>query len=130
MKAIKRIDCTVLKEWVEEEWPFKENASDEKYFTSRTYPSREYTYTITLQNCQKLEGTLSGIVYVRAPSAEEPVRYLFHKREKGQPGTDLKYLTYVRSIPARQQGARGRNPEGGEGPTPQSSRPRSGRRGR
>ncbi len=98
LKAIKRIDCSVQKEWVEEEWRFKENASDEKYFTGRSYPSREYTHKITLQNGQKIEGTLSGIVYVRADPAAEPERYLLHKRDKGDPGTDLKSLVYVRSI--------------------------------
>ena len=115
LKAIKRIDCSVLKEWVEEEWRFKENASDEKYFTGRTYPTREYTHKITLQNGQKIEGTLSGIVYVRAepaevsegrrsaaeddpPSRRDKARYLLHKRNKGEPGTDLKSLIYVRSI--------------------------------
>ena len=98
LKAIKRIDYTVLKEWVEEEWRFKENASDEKHFTGRTYPSREYTHKITFQNGQKIEGTLSGIVYVRADPAAEPERYLLHKRDKGNPGTDLKSLVYVRSI--------------------------------
>ncbi len=98
LKAIKRIDCTVLKEWVEEEWRFKENASDEKFFTGRTYPSREYTHKITLQNGQKIEGTLSGIVYVRADPAADAERYLLHKRDKGNPGTDLKSLVYVRSI--------------------------------
>ncbi len=103
LKAIKRIDCTVQKEWVEEEWRFKENASDEKYYTGRTYPSREYTHKITLQNGQKIEGTLSGIVYVRADPAADAERYLLHKRDKGNPGTDLKSLVYVRSI---QLGAR------------------------
>ncbi len=98
LKEIKRIDCTVQKEWVEEEWRFKENASDEKFFTGRTYPSREYTHKITLQNGQKIEGTLSGIVYVRADPAAEPERYLLHKRDKGNPGTDLKSLVHVRSI--------------------------------
>ena len=98
LKAIKRIDCSVLKEWVEEEWRFKENASDEKYFTGRTYPAREYTHKITLQNGQKIEGTLSGIVYVRAEPAENPTRYLLHKRDKGEPGTDLRSLVYVRTI--------------------------------
>ncbi len=100
LKAIKRIDCTVLKEWVEQEWRFKANASDEKYFTGRSYPSREYPHKITLQNGQKIEGTLSGIVYVRAdPDPEaELERYLLHKRDKGYPGTDLKALVYVRSI--------------------------------
>ncbi len=98
LRAIKRIDCAVQKEWVEQEWRFKANASDEKYFTGRSYPSREYTHKITLQNGQKIEGTLSGIVYVRADPDAELERYLLHKRDKGNPGTDLKSLVYVRSI--------------------------------
>ena len=52
----------------------------------------------TLQNGQKIEGTLSGIVYVRADPPAEPERYLLHKRDKGDPGTDLKSLVYVRSV--------------------------------
>ena len=51
-----------------------------------------------LQNGQKIEGTLSGIVYVRADPAAEPERYLLLKRDKGDPGTDLKSLVYVRSV--------------------------------
>ena len=96
--AIERIDCTVLKEWNEKEWRFKENASDEKYFTGRTYPSREYVHTITLVNRQTVQGSLSGIVYVQADQAEEPERFLLHKRNKGEPGTELKSLPFVRSI--------------------------------
>ena len=98
LKAIKRIDCTVLKEWMEDEWRFKENASDEKYFTGRSYPSREYTHKITLQNGRKIEGALSAIVYVRAEKAQEATRFLLHKRDKGDVGTTLKSLVYVRSI--------------------------------
>ena len=98
LKAIKQIDCSVLKEWMEEEWRFKENASDEKYFTGRTYPSREYTHTITLLNGQKVGGHLSGIIYVRDEKADGPARFLLHKRDKGNPGTDLKSLVYVRTI--------------------------------
>ena len=124
LKAIKRIDCTVLKEWVEEEWRFKENASDEKYFTGRTYPSREYTHTITLQNGQKIEGTLSGIVYVRAPSAEDPDRYLLHKRDKGQPGTDLKSLVYVRSIQLGDKALEEGTRKAAKEPRPRASEPK------
>ena len=98
LKAIDRIDCTVLKEWDEKEWRFKENASDEKFFTGRTYPAREYAHKITLQNRQTVQGSLSGIVYVQADQAEEPERFLLHKRDKGEPGTELKSLVYVRSI--------------------------------
>jgi hypothetical protein len=98
LSAIKRIDCTVLKGWMEDEWRFKENASDEKYFTGRSYPAREYTHKITLQNGQRIQGALSGVVYVRAGSTEDPTRFLLHKRDKGEAGTDLKSLVYVRSI--------------------------------
>ncbi len=98
LKAIKRIDCTVQKEWLEQEWRFKENASDEKYFTGRSYPVREYGHKLTLQNGQKIEGSLSGIVYVQTEQAVEPLRFLLHKRDKGEPGTELKSLIYVRSI--------------------------------
>jgi hypothetical protein len=98
LSAIRRIDCKVLKEWIEEEWRFKENASDEKVYTGRSYPAREYTHTITLRNGQAIRGALSGVVYVRAPSAEEPRRFLLHKRDKGPPGTGPKDLVYVRSI--------------------------------
>ncbi len=98
LRAVKRIECKVLREWVEEEWRFKENASDEKYFTGRNYPAREYVHTITLQNGQAVRGPLSGIVYVRAPSADRPERFLLHKRDKGAVGTELASLVYVRSI--------------------------------
>jgi hypothetical protein len=97
LKAIKRIDCRVSREWVEKEWRFKENASDEKYFTGRSYPAREHTHKITLQNGQTIQGTLSGIVYGQAESAESPDRFLLHKRDKGEPGTELASLVYVRS---------------------------------
>jgi hypothetical protein len=98
LNAIKRIDCTVSREWVEKEWRFKENASDEKYFTGRAYPAREYTHKITLQNGQAIPGTLSAIIYVLAEPTKEPERYLLHKRDKGAVGTDLKSLVYVKSI--------------------------------
>jgi hypothetical protein len=110
LKAIRRIDCTVLREWVEKEWRFRANASDEKVFTGRTYPAREYTHQITLQNGQTIRGPLSGIVYVRANATSEPERYLLHQRDKGEPGTDLGSLVYVRSIrlgePALAEGKR------------------------
>ncbi len=98
LKAIKQIDCFILKEWLEKEWRFKENASDEKYFTGRTYPAREYCHRITLHNGQAIQGTLSAIVYIQADANKEPERYLLHQRDKGGLGTDLKLLTYVRSI--------------------------------
>lgn len=95
---IQRIDCIVLKEWDEPEWRFRENASDEKVRTGRTYPVREYTHQMTLRNGESIRGPLSAIVYLQENPDREPVRYLLHKRDKGEPGTTLKRMLYVRSI--------------------------------
>jgi hypothetical protein len=99
----------VLKEWMEKEWRFKELALNEKYYTGREYPSREYVHVITLKDGRTITGPLAEIVYVRpfAHSPSEPLahrpdvkaeRFLLHKRDKGEPGEDLKSLTYVKLI--------------------------------
>jgi hypothetical protein len=98
LEAIEGIDCTVRKEWDEKEWRFRENASDAKTFTGRTYPAREYAHTITLRSRQTIHGTLSAIVYVQADGSDHPERFLLHQRDKGAPGTELSSLVYVRSI--------------------------------
>ena len=49
LQAVKQIECKVKKEWMEKEWKFKETTSDEKIFTGRSYPTREYLHTITLR---------------------------------------------------------------------------------
>jgi hypothetical protein len=98
LPAIRRIDCGVVKEWLEKEWRFKENANDEKLFTGRSYPTREYVHTVTLANGRTIRGPLSGILYVQAEGADEPERFVLHKRDKGEPGMDLKALVYVRTV--------------------------------
>jgi hypothetical protein len=107
--VVKQIECKVLKEWMEKEWRFKELALNEKYYTGREYPSREYVHVITLKDGRTITGPLAEIVYVRpfAHSPSEPLahrpdvkaeRFLLHKRDKGEPGEDLKSLTYVKLI--------------------------------
>ena len=109
LRAIKQIECRVVREWMEKEWRFKETTSDEKYYSGREYPAREYVHTVTLQDGRTLTGPLAEIVYVqtaeqspgesryRAEDAE-PQRVMLHKRDKGPVGTDLKSLRYVRLI--------------------------------
>lgn len=98
LRAVARVDCTVLKEWMEKEWRFKENANDEKVYTGHAYPAREYVHTITLKNGRTIRGALSGIVYVQAESGKSAARFLLHKRDRGETGTKLKALLYVRTI--------------------------------
>ena len=98
LKAIRRLDGTALREWMEPEWRFKENANDEKVYTGRSYPSREYVHAITLRDGRTLRGPLSALVYVAPETGGEPEKFLLHKRDKGPAGTMLKSLVYVRTI--------------------------------
>jgi hypothetical protein len=102
LQAVKQIDCTVKKERLDKEWTFKETTSDEKIYTGRSYPMREYLHTITLKDGRTITGPLSAIVYIQpkaAASAQpEPERFLLNKRNKGEPGQSLKELVYVKRI--------------------------------
>jgi hypothetical protein len=108
LKAVKQIEAKVEKEWVEKEWRFKELALDEKYYTGRTYPARKYVYTVTLKDDRKITAPVAEIFYVkpfreltagsRTDDDTEPIRFMIHKRDKGEPGTTPKALTYVKLI--------------------------------
>lgn len=109
LRVVRQIDCKVLKEWMEKEWRFKELALNEKYFTGREYPAREHEHTITLQDGRTITGGLDEIIYVRPfvaspsdPTAYRPEaeaeKFILHKRDKGEPGTALKSLVYVKTI--------------------------------
>jgi hypothetical protein len=109
LTAVKEIDCTIKREWMEKEWKFKELAKDEKMYTGRTYPSREYVHTITLSDGRTITGELSAIIYVQQPAHAttkpgevrpqvKAEKFELHKRDKGEIGRDLKSLLYVKSI--------------------------------
>jgi len=112
LSAAKEVRCVVEKEWMEKEWRFKENANDEKVYTGRQYPARIYVHEIELKRGGVIRGPLSGVVYVLPdPGQDElvkklrgtddstrPLRFLLHKRHKGQIGQSLKDLVYVKRI--------------------------------
>jgi hypothetical protein len=108
LRVVKQIQCKVLKEWMEKEWRFKGTTTAEKYYTGRQYPAREYVHTITLRDDRTITGPLAEIVYVKPyadpkatgirPQQTEAQRFLLHKRDKGEIGTELKSLAYVRLI--------------------------------
>jgi len=107
---IKQIECKVDKEWEEREWRFKELAKDEKLYTGRSYPAREYSCVVTLQDERTIAGTImNSLLYVQpgemgAPKPgqlrpqKEPERYLLHHRDKGEMGQTLKQLLYVKLV--------------------------------
>lgn len=105
LRVVKQIDAAVVKEWMEKEWRFKELALDEKVYTGRSYPSRELKHTITLHDDRTIVGDLSELLYLQPYAGEveegqyqpdvEPLRFILHKRQKGDPGDELKDLPYV-----------------------------------
>ncbi|MGA2798692.1 MAG: hypothetical protein ABSE63_14015 [Thermoguttaceae bacterium] len=109
LSAVKQIDCTIKKEWLEKEWKFKELAKDEKMYTGRSYPVREYEHTIRLNDGRSISGGLSEIFYVQ-PIDDNPVKsgasrreikveqFILNKRNKGEIGEDLHSLVYIKSI--------------------------------
>jgi hypothetical protein len=109
LSAVKQIDCTIKKEWLEKEWKFKELTKDEKMYTGRSYPVREYEHTIRLNDGRTISGGLSEIVYVQ-PIDDNQVKsgasrpeikaeqFILNKRNKGEIGEDLHSLVYVKSI--------------------------------
>ena len=60
LQVVKKIECTVKREWLEKEWKFKETTNDEKLYTGRSYPAREYLHTITLKDGRTITGPLVG----------------------------------------------------------------------
>jgi hypothetical protein len=98
LSAVRRIECSIEKAWLEKEWRFKENANNEKVYTGRSYPVRQYVHTLTLADGRRIIGPLAAIVYVQRPEEPEPRRYILHQRDKGPPGSELKSLVYVRRI--------------------------------
>jgi hypothetical protein len=100
LQDIKQIDCQIKREWIEKEWRFKETTNDEKIYTGRSYPAREYLHTIRLKDGHTITGPLSAIVYVESSQDSKPKaeRFLLNKRGKGELGQDLKSLVYVKRI--------------------------------
>lgn len=108
LRAIRQIEAKVEKEWMEKEWRFKESALDEKLYTGRAYPARKYVHTVTLHDGRKITGPVAEIFYVkpfgesaggpRSQADDEPLRFMIHKRDKGEPGTTLQDLAYVKLI--------------------------------
>lgn len=108
LETIRQIDCKVKREWMEREYRFKATTTDEKVYSGRSYPVREYLHTITLRGGRTITGPISGIVFIEpsreldqgeaAKEATPSLRVILHKRDKGEFGAELKSLVYAKSI--------------------------------
>ena len=96
--AVRRIDCLVAEEHVEREWRWKENASNVKIYTGRTYPWRLYTHKIKVKDGRVVAGKMDAVIYMKVEGESKRRRFLTHKRDKGTWGDRPKDLVYVKRV--------------------------------
>ncbi len=95
--AVKHIEVVPEEERLEREWRWKQEGSDEKVYTGRTYPWRKYVTTLKLVDGRCVSGDLSALVYLRDDKGKEH-KFILHKRQKGKVGTSLAQLKYVKTV--------------------------------
>lgn len=110
LRVITQIQAKMVKEGIEKEWRFKELALDQKLYTGRTYPWRQYLHTVTLKDGKSITGEVAEIFFVQPivfkadeplanrPDDSEPVRVVLHMKDKGDFGAELKSMKYVKLI--------------------------------
>jgi len=108
------LEVSVVAERVEREWRFKEEGSDEKVFTGKTYPRRDYALTLQRRGGkpQRVELANGVPLYVLphisreaagkegavAQAPPKPVRFFLQPYDRGEPGMELKDIVYVRRV--------------------------------
>jgi len=81
---IARVDVAVENNVLERDWRWKEGGSDVKVYTDLYYMWHKYLTTITLKDGEKIKGDVSAPIYVMPQGKDERLRFILHKRNKGQ----------------------------------------------
>lgn len=104
LDEIRRIETLVEKEEMCPLWVWKEDGSNEKIILPGKYPHREFATTVTLTGGQQLKGhVMATVIYIEVD--EDTTERVFLKREdKGEKGTELADLVYVKEISFGSQG--------------------------
>jgi len=98
------VEAVVEKETIEEEWTWKEMGNDEKIKTGRTYPDREYLFTVTLADGKKIKGHIVGApVFVTGADGKRQ-KAVLRTNQRGDFGTKLEDLVYVSRIAFHDEG--------------------------
>jgi hypothetical protein len=96
-EMIRTIEARVLWQRDEQEWHFAASGSDVKEYSGKTYPARETSYTLTLNDGTKVEGGVVAPLYVTTADGKTKT-FVLHKRDKGDVGQTLEKLMYVKKV--------------------------------
>ena len=97
LEAIAKIVVEPEKERMEKEWRFLEHANDEKVYTGRQYPMRQYVTTIEIVTGVTIVGDCSKPMTLTTDDGKKH-KLILQKRDKGEPGTTLEELIYIEKI--------------------------------
>ena len=101
LDELTHIEQRVVEEHMEKEWRWLENANDKKVFTGKEYPMRELETVLHFKDGRTLAGPLTAPIFVANANGDR--RFLLHKRQKGDVGTKLADLVYVKLVDFRPQ---------------------------
>lgn len=92
------IEVSIEKESEEPEWQWLEMGNDAKIFTGRTYPDRQYLFTITLADGKRLVGHLLGAPIYVTPEKGPARKFVLRSLQRGNPGQKLADLVHVAAV--------------------------------
>ena len=99
LSELSLIEVRVTRERVEREWRFREEGSDEKVFTGRSYPRLDFEMTLQLKDGPRLEyrAATGAPLYVQTPDGKRR-RFLIQPHLKGEMGQTPEQLVYVKQV--------------------------------
>lgn len=101
---IESVEVFVEKESIEQEWRWREQGSDEKIFTGRTYPDRTYCFSVKLDDGRTHKGRFLGFpVYITKEDGKTQ-RYVVRPRQRGEAGQKSSDLVYVAGLAFHEKG--------------------------
>ncbi len=96
LEHIANLKVVITKQEMVREWRFKEESKDEKLYTGKTFPRKDYELHVTLRSGQEVHGTCNGILYVE--SGDEKTRFWLKHYDRGKIDETLDDIVHVKEI--------------------------------
>jgi hypothetical protein len=96
LEHIANLKVVVTKQEMVREWRFKEESKDEKVYSGKEFPRKDYEVHVTLRGGQEVHGTCKGVLYIE--SGEDKTRFWLKHYDRGKTDETLDDLVHVQEI--------------------------------
>ena len=96
LEHIANLKVVITKQEMVREWRFKEESKDEKVYSGKKFPRKDYEVHIALRGGQEHHGTCNGIFYIE--SGDEKKRFWLKHYDRGKTDQSLDDLVHVKEI--------------------------------